>query len=694
MADGATRIEGWTAGARGLPDTLPKLLERNAREFGARPAIREKDFGIWQSWSWAEVRDEVRKIAAGLAAIGVRRGDRVAVIGDNRPQLYWSMCAAQMLGAVPVPAYPDSAIDEMAFVIGRAEADVAVVEDQEQVDKLLAVREKQGGHPAHIVYKDSRGLRHYTHPGLIGLDDLAARGAAFVAAHPGIIEDEIAEGRGSDISAVLFTSGTSGSPKGVALTYDNVIVSAANAVQAGGITASDEVLAYLPMAWVGDHILSYAQSFVAGFCLSCPESGATVVTDLREIGPTFFFAPPRIFETILTSISVRMGNAGRLKRGMYLHFMEVARRAGAAILDGRPVSPKDRLLYWLGGALIYGPVKNTLGLSRMRLGYTVGEAIGPDTFAFYRSLGLNLKQLYGTTETSMFVCLQPNDRINTSAVGFPAPEVEVRIAEDGEVLVRGPGVFAAYYGDERATTAARTSEGWTRTGDIGRFEADGQLKIIDRAEDVGQLNDGATFAPKYLENKLKFFPYINEAVAFGHGRDYAAAIINIDAEALGGWAERKGLPYASYQELASKPEVYDLIQGCVEQVNRDLAADAAFAGAQIKRFLILHKVLDADDGELTRTRKLRRGVIAERYAPLVDALYGTGDRAHISTTVAFEGGRQGTVEADLAVREAARTVPSLGRPASPSRSRAPSGTLAGAATAAADDGAEEELSAT
>jgi long-chain acyl-CoA synthetase len=691
VADGATLTEGWTAVSNGLPDTLPKLLERNAREFGARPAMREKDLGIWQSWSWAEAYDEVRKIAAGLAAIGVSRGDRVAVIGDNRPQLYWSMCAAQMLGAVPVPAYPDSATDELAFVIGRAEVDVAVVEDQEQVDKLLAVREKQGGHPAQIIYKDSRGLRHYTHPGLIGLDDLAARGASFLAAHPGAIEDELAKGRGADISVILFTSGTAGHPKGVALTYNNVIVSAANAVRAGGLTASDEVLAYLPMAWVGDHILSYAESFVAGFCLSCPESGATAITDLREIGPTFFFAPPRIFETILTSVSVRMGNAGRLKRRMHFYFMDVARRVGAAILDGRPVSPRDRLLYRLGEILIYGPIKNALGLSRMRLGYTVGEAIGPDTLGFYRSLGLNLKQLYGTTETSMFVCLQPNGKINPDAVGTPAPQVEVRIADSGEVLVRSPGAFPAYYRDERATAEAKTADGWVRTGDIGRLGTDGQLRIIDRAENVGRLNCGTAFAPKYLENKLKFFPYIKEAVTFGNGRDYAAAIINIDAQALGGWAERQGLPYASYQELASKPEVYDLIQGCVEQVNRDLGADATFAGTQIKRFLILHKELDADDGELTRTRKLRRSVIAKRYAPLIDALYGTEDRAHISTTVAFEDGRQAKIEADLAVREAARAMPSSGRPAPPSRGRA-SGPLAGAAVV--DDGDEKELPAT
>jgi long-chain acyl-CoA synthetase len=636
-------------------DTFPKLLMHNARARGDRPAIREKDYGIWQTWTWAQTRDGVRAMAAGLAELGVARGDKIAIVGDNRPQLYWSICAAQCLGAVPVPVYQDAVADEMAFVIDHAEARLAIAEDQEQVDKLLAIRQRCPRLTT-IVYKDPRGMRHYAEPGLVSFAELEKRGRDFEKATPAFLDGEIAKGKGSDVSVMLYTSGTTGQPKGVMLSYDNAIISARNAIAFDRLTEKDEIMAYLPMAWVGDHIFSYAQSYVSGFCVSCPESGATVLNDLREIGPTFFFAPPRIFENILTTVSIRMEDASALKRAMYRYFMDLAKRAGIAILDKKPVSILDRALYAIGEVLVYGPLKNTLGLSKMRVGYTAGEAIGPDIFDFYRSLGLNLKQLYGMTETSVFICMQPDGQIRADTVGIAAPDVEIKIAESGEVLVRSPGVFLTYYKNETATKEAKTEDGWVHTGDAGFFDTDRHLKIIDRAKDVGRLTDGTLFAPKYLENKLKFFSYIREAVAFGDGRDHTAAFINIDLAAVGNWAERHGLPYASYQELAAKPEVYDLIQGCVEQVNRDLAADPKLAGSQIKRFLILHKELDADDGELTRTRKVRRRFIADRYGPLVEALFSTVSRAHIETTVKFEDGRTGLIKADLEVREAARSM--------------------------------------
>jgi long-chain acyl-CoA synthetase len=643
-------------GARAEADTFPKLLRQNARTRGERPAIREKDYGIWQTWTWAQTWEGVRAMAAGLADLGVARGDKIAIVGDNRPQLYWSICAAQCLGAVPVPVYQDAVAEEMAFVIDHAEAKLAIAEDQEQVDKLLAIRERCPRLTT-IVYKDPRGMRHYAEAGLVSFAELNKRGRDLEKTNPGFLDAEIAKGKGGDVSVMLYTSGTTGQPKGVMLSYDNVIVSARNAIAFDRLTEQDEIMAYLPMAWVGDHIFSYAQSYVSGFCVSCPESGATVLNDLREIGPTFFFAPPRIFENILTTVSIRMEDASAIKRWMYRYFMDLAKRAGIAILDRRPVSLLDRALYAIGEVLVYGPLKNTLGLSKMRIGYTAGEAIGPDIFDFYRSLGLNLKQLYGMTETSVFICMQPDGQIRADTVGVAAPDVEIKIAESGEVLVRSPGVFLTYYKNETATKEAKTEDGWVHTGDAGFFEPDGHLKIIDRAKDVGRLTDGTLFAPKYLENKLKFFSYIREAVAFGDGRDHTAAFINIDLAAVGNWAERHGLPYASYQELAAKPEVYDLIQGCVEQVNRDLAADPKLAGSQIKRFLILHKELDADDGELTRTRKVRRRFIADRYGPLVEALFGAVSHAHIETTVKFEDGRTGLIKADLEVREAARKMP-------------------------------------
>ncbi|MFO1126771.1 MAG: AMP-binding protein, partial [Methylocystis sp.] len=558
---------------------------------------------------------------------------------------------------IPVPVYQDSVTAEMAYVIDHAEAKLAIAEDQEQVDKLLVIRERCPRLET-IIYKDPRGLRNYREPGLISLEELQAKGRAFDAASRGFIDDAIAAGKGSDIAVMLYTSGTTGQPKGVVLSYDNVIISARNAIAFDKLTADEEVLAYLPMAWVGDHLFSYAESFVAGFCVSCPESGATVLNDLREIGPTFFFAPPRIFENILTTVSIRMDDASALKRWMYRYFMDVAKRVGIALLDGRNVSVADRLLYWAGEILVYGPLKNTLGLSRMRIGYTAGEAIGPDIFDFYRSIGLNLKQLYGMTETSVNICMQPDGQIKANTVGVAAPEVQIKVAESGEVLVKSPGVFLCYFKNDQATAETKTPDGWVHTGDAGLFDEDGHLRIIDRAKDVGRLTDGTLFAPKYIENKLKFFSYIKEAVAFGDHRDHVAAFINIDLAAVGNWAERQGLPYGSYQELAAKPEVYALIRGCVEQVNRDLAADSKLAGSQIRRFLILHKELDADDGELTRTRKVRRRIIAERYAPLIDALYSGVDRARIETVVTFEDGRKGVLKAELAVSDAtAATAP-------------------------------------
>jgi len=632
-------------------DTFPKLLAHNVRVRGDRPAMREKDLGIWQSWSWSAAAIEIRRIAAGLAELGVSRGDKVVLVGDNRPQLYWSICAAQMLGAIPVPVYQDAVADEMAYVIGHAEANVAVAEDQEQVDKLLAIRAKSGL-PKTVVYNDPRGMRSYADEGLLAMDDLQQRGDSRIAKAPGFLDAEIAKGTGSDHSVMLYTSGTTGQPKGVLLSYDNVIRTAENAIAFDRLDESDDILAYLPMAWVGDHVFSYAQAYVAGFCVSCPESGATVMMDLREIGPSFFFAPPRIFENILTQVSIRMDDAGTLKRWMYRYFMGVAKRVGIPLMDKKDVKPADRLLYALGEILVYGPLKNTLGLTKMRIGYTAGEAIGPDIFDFYRSLGLNLKQLYGMTEASVFVCMQPDGQIKADTVGVPAPGVEIKIADNGEVLVKSPGIFQSYFKNELATSSAKTPDGYYQTGDAGFFDKDGHLKIIDRAKDVGKLADGTLFAPKYIENKLKFFSYVKEAVAFGHGRAHVACFVNIDLEAVGNWAERKGLAYGSYQELAAKEEVLGLVRECVASVNRDLSEDPNLAGSQIRRFLVLHKELDADDGELTRTRKVRRNFIADRYAPLVDGLYSGAERAFISSVVTFEDGRTGKIEADLAIREA------------------------------------------
>jgi len=634
-------------------DTFPKLLLYNAGRRGERPAVREKDYGIWQSWTWGAVADEVRALACGLAALGFKPGDMLVIVGDNRPQLYWAMVAAQTLGGVPVPVYQDSVAAEIQYVVEHVGARFAVVEDQEQVDKLLEVKDRC---PTleHIIFKNPRGLRHYDQPFLHDYAEVQEQGRGFEADNPDFFDSAVARGKGANLAIILYTSGTTGRAKGVMLSFDNVIVTARNGIELEGLTENEEVLAYLPMAWVGDNLFSFAQSYVGGFCVSCPESGDTVLTDLREIGVTYFFAPPRIFENILTQVMIRIEDAGWLKRRMFDYFMGHARRVGTNILDGKPVALTDRLLYGIGRWLVYEPLKNVLGFSRIRLAYTAGEAIGPDIFNFYRSLGMNVKQLYGSTEASIFITIQPDGQVKPDTVGVPAKEVEIRIADDGEVMFRSPGVFMGYFKNDEATREAKTGDGWVHTGDAGFFDADGHLKIIDRAKDVGKVKDSTMFAPKYLENKLKFFPYIKEAVTFGDGRDYVAAFVNIDLEAVGDWAERRNMAYSGYTDLAGQEPVYDLIQECVEKVNRDLAGEPRLAESQIKRFLILHKELDADDGELTRTRKVRRRVIVEKYGALIEALYSDTDHCPVEAMVTFEDGRTGMIKADLRIREAGR----------------------------------------
>jgi len=634
-------------------DTFPRLLLHHAAVRGNHPATREKDLGIWQTWTWSQVADEVRSLACGLAALGFKRGMNLAIIGDNRPRLYWTMAAVQSLGGVPVPLYQDAVAEEMVYVLNDADIQFAVVEDQEQVDKMLEIRERCRN-LAHIIFDDPRGLRHYTQDFLHSYEGVQALGRAHHEAHPDFYLSAVAESRPDDVAVMIYTSGTTGKPKGVCLTHDALIAAARGGVEFDRLTPGEDVLSYLPMAWIGDHLFSYCEALVAGFTINCPESGDTVMTDLREIGPTFYFAPPRVFENLLTQVMIRMEDAGAPKRAAFHYFMEVARRCGAEILDGKPGIPlSDRLRYALGNILIYGPLRNVLGMSRIRVAYTAGAAIGPDLFRFYRSIGINMKQLYGATETCAYVCLQPDGDIKLDSVGKPAPGVEVKIAENGEVLVRSAAMLKEYYRRPDATAEAIDSDGYFHTGDAGLFDADGHVKIIDRAKDVGKLANGALFAPNYVENKLKFFSYIKEAVAFGNGRDQVCAFINIDMSAVGNWAERRGLPYSGYTDLAGREEVCDLVQGCVEKVNAELARDPALCDSQVRRFLVLHKELDPDDDELTRTRKVRRGFIAEKYAVLIEALYSGKKSQFIETQVKFEDGRTGAISADLRIRDAA-----------------------------------------
>ena len=634
-------------------DTFPKLLIQNAATRGPRIAMRHKDLGIWQAWTWAQMLEEVRTFSVGLEELGLKRGEKFAIVGSNRPRLYWAMAAGQALGAVPVPIYADSVADEMAYVLEHAEITLVVAENQEQVDKVASIAERV---PTlrHMVYDEPRGLRDYDRAKLSWIDDVQKVGAEKLGQSGRLArwEASIAQGRGADLAVILYTSGTTGRPKGVMLSYDNCIISARNGNVFDKLDENEETIAYLPLAWVGDHLFSYAQHYVAGFCVNCPEAGETVVDDRREIGTTYAFAPPRVFENIITQTMIRMEDAGFLKRKMFDYFIGHARKWGEKILNKEPVPLTARAIYALGDALVYGPLKNRFGLTNIRVGYTAGDAIGPEIFRFYRSIGVNLKQLYGQTEASVYITAQPDGEIYADTVGKPNIGVDVKIADNGEVLFKSPGVFQGYYKDPEKTAETKTADGWVHTGDAGFFDQKtGHLKIIDRAKDVGRLKDGTLFAPRYIENKLKFYPNIKEAVALGHGRDDVTVMLNIDLVAVGSWAERNNVVYGSYQELAGHPRVYDMLEKHVEEVNKSLVDEEVMARAQIKRFLILHKELDADDGELTRTMKVRRSLIAERYGALLKALYDGSKVADVVTEMTFEDGRKGKLAARVAIRD-------------------------------------------
>ncbi|MFO7919222.1 MAG: AMP-binding protein [Nioella sp.] len=636
----------------GVPESVPALLARNVAQFPSKPAYREKEFGIWQTWTWAETAEEIQAIAYGLMALGAEKGDYIAIIGRNRPALYWSMVAAMKIGAIPVPMYQDAVAEEMAYVLDHAGARFAVCGDQEQVDKVIEVQETVHC-IEHIIYQDPRGLRKYDHSRLHALADVQAEGrAAHERFERQLAEREAAVGY-DDTCVMLYTSGTTGKSKGVVLSNRNVIETAKNSSEFDRLRPSDETLAYLPMAWVGDFIFSIGQAYWTGFCTNCPESPDTMMTDLREIGPTYFFAPPRVFETTLTTVMIRMEDAGAFKRAMFHYFMDHAKRVGPALLDGKPVGAIDRLKYWIGDKLVYGPLKNTLGFTRVRVGYTAGEAIGPEIFDFYRSLGINLKQLYGQTEATVFITQQPDGEVRADTVGVPSPGVEIRIGDSGEIYYRSPGTFVEYYKNAESTADTKDPEGWVATGDAGFIEeSTGHLRIIDRAKDVGKMANGNLFAPKYVENKLKFYPNILESVVFGAGREYCTAFINIDLAAVGNWAERNNIAYASYQELAGHQQVLDTIQQHVEEVNKSVAQDPMLSGCQVHRFLVLHKELDADDGELTRTRKVRRKIINEKFEDLVTALYDGSTEIYTETEVTYEDGRKGKIKATLEIRDA------------------------------------------
>ncbi|MGH9010789.1 MAG: AMP-binding protein [Acidimicrobiia bacterium] len=626
--------------------TLPRLLIANAAEHPGGVAMREKRRGIWASRTWSDYAADVRIFAAGLAELGFRRGDKLAVIGDNRPALYDTMLATQALGGLPLPLYQDSNADELGFVVAHSDAKIVVAEDQEQVDKLLALGDGIAA-VEHIVCVDPRGMRAYADSRLVLHSEVVARGREADRARPERFDAEVAAVDPGDIALICYTSGTTGQPKGVMLSHAGLLTIvekflAAESWQEG----REQFFSYLPMAWVGDTLFSLAFSLRGRFVVNIPEEPETVIRDLREVGPTIFLAPPRIWENVLRDVEVRMQDATWIKRRIYRAFIDRAARTEAARMQGeRPRrSARDRVAERVGELLLYGSLRDQLGLGQVRTAYAGGAALGEEATQRLRGIGVNVKQIYGSTEMGL-VTLTPDDDVVPDAVGYPLPGVEITVSDDGELLVRSDSLFAGYYKNPEATAAAMTPDGWFRSGDSGYFDADGRLFVLDRAKDVAKLADGTSFAPQIIENKLKFSPYIKEAVTVGDGRPFVAALINIDIGSVGKWADKHSVVYAGYADLAGKPAVYDLVAAEIDRVNAGLP-DAL----RIRRFLCLHKELDPDDAELTRTRKLRRRLIGERYAVLIDALYGGTGEARARITVTYEDGRVAETEALVPIR--------------------------------------------
>ncbi|GIX49545.1 MAG: long-chain-fatty-acid--CoA ligase [Candidatus Tectimicrobiota bacterium] len=622
--------------------TLPQFLVRNARDFPHEVAIREKEYGIWQQWTWAQYLQEVRDFALGLVALGFNAGDKLAILSDNRPQVYWAMVAAQAVRGTPVPLYQDSISRELQYVIDHSDAVMVLAEDQEQVDKVLEIKEHLPK-VRKVIYDDPKGMRHYTDPLLTSFVAVQEAGRQLARQRPGLFEELVAAGQPEDVALMAYTSGTTGAPKGAMLSHANLVAAIAGLQEIERYQRGDETLAYLPPAWVGDTFWSLAAALIVGFTVNCPERPETVQENIREIAPHFLVAPPRIWENLVSQVQVRMEDATLAKRWIYNRLLPVGFEVARRRMEKRPLSLPLRLLHALGEFFVFGPLRDHLGFRRIRSAYTGGAPLGPEVFLFFRAIGVNLKQVYGQTEISGVSCIHRDDDVALGTVGKPFPNVEVQLTEEGEIIARGPTVFLGYYKNPEAT-ANTVRDGWLYSGDAGFFDANGHLVVIDRAKDVTSLADGTKFAPQFIENKLKFSPYIKEAVAVGQGRPYVAAMINIDMDNVGKWAERQHVAYTTYTDLAQKPQVYELIAREVERVNRDLPETT-----QIRRFVLLHKELDADDEEITRTRKVRRAFVAKKYENIIEALYADVAEVPVKSVITYQDGRQATIETKLAI---------------------------------------------
>jgi long-chain acyl-CoA synthetase len=628
------------------PRTLVGLLAARAQTAPDRPAMREREKGIWQEYSRATVLERVRAIALGLEAWGLSPGEKVAIISSNRPEAFWLILAVQALRATPVPVYQDAIAKEIQYVVDHCDARFVLAEDQEQVDKLIEARAGLS-RVERVLYDDPKGMRRYDRAWLTPLSELIARGRELAAARPGRFDELLAAGRPDDVAIISYTSGTTGLPKGAMLTHDSLITAAEQFLAREQIREGDEVISYLPLAWIGETAYSLVLAAVRGLVVNFPERAETALTNLREIGPHLVLAPPRVWENSHSEILVRIEDATWLKRWVFRTFMPVGEEVARREMEGRPVPLGLRLRWLLGEVLLFRPLRDQRGAGRARYAYTGGAPLAPEIVLFYRGIGINLKQIYGQTENCAFFCGQPDGKVKLGTVGEPFPGVELRLTPEGEIMSRGRTLFAGYYKNPEATRET-IRDGWLHSGDAGFFDPGGQLVVVDRLKDVTRLTGGATLAPQFLENKLKFSPYVREAVVVGQERPFVAAMINIDMDNVGKWAERRQIAYTTYADLSSRPEVNALIQGVVERVNRDLPEET-----RIRRYLLLPKELDPDDEEITRTRKVRRRVIAQKYAAFIDALYGGQPEVEMTTRITYEDGRHAEIQARVHIRDVA-----------------------------------------
>ena len=622
--------------------TLPGLLVDRARAMPDAVALREKEFGVWQEITWAGYLDRVRRFSLGLRALGVVAGDTVAIIGDNRPEWVITELAAQCLGALPVGIYEDSVLDELLYVLEASGARIVVAEDQEQVDKVLDVRGSLP-HVERVVYHDAKGLSAYDREHLVFFADVEEMGEVLNREDPTAFEEMVGALDPEGVALLCTTSGTTSRPKLAMLTHTNLISMAEQMQRIDPMGVEDDVVSFLPLAWIGEHMVTVSWALTVGFTTNFPEAPGTVRRDLREIGPRAVVSPPRIWESMVSEVQVKMEDSTALKCRVYAWSMSVGKAMADARFEGRTPTAALVWKYRLAAALTLLPLKDQLGLRRVRRAYTGGAALGPDVFRFFHAMGVNLKQLYGQTEVGGISAVHRDGDIRFQTVGPPLPATEVRITDDGEILTRSRAVFKGYYGDEEATAGALV-DGWLHSGDAGFMDDGGHLVVIDRAKDVMVLADGTTFSPQFIENQLKFSPYVREAVVFGGDSPFVTALVAIDYENAGKWAERNQLAYTTFTDLAQKSEIYVLVRDQVAEVNATLPE-----AARVRRFLLLHKQLDADDAELTRTRKVRRRFIAERYAEFVEALYGDGDRLTLETEIAYQDGRTAIVRHELRI---------------------------------------------